>query len=217
MPVNHVIKSPKFAKAFTIAEVIIVLGIIGIVAAHTIPTLLVNYQKQVTITKLKKFYLDMNQAIALSSLENGPPDEWDFGGAFNETDTLKWFDTYLANYLKSTKTVKVTGGALFVYLPNGSKVRFVCLKPEMYTIFYPDGDKPVTKDSHYFWFFTKPADVKNAFIPIVVNTTGTGAVGSREYLTSDPTYGCKQGSFNSIDCAGLIMYDGWKIADDYPW
>lgn len=34
-----------FKKAFTLAEVLITLGIIGIVAAITIPNLIANYQK----------------------------------------------------------------------------------------------------------------------------------------------------------------------------
>ncbi len=39
---------------FTLAEVLITLGIIGVVAAMTIPTLVANYQKQVWVTQLKK-------------------------------------------------------------------------------------------------------------------------------------------------------------------
>ena len=40
--------------AFTLAEVLITLGIIGVVAAITLPTLIKNYQKQVYITQFKK-------------------------------------------------------------------------------------------------------------------------------------------------------------------
>ena len=40
--------------AFTLAEVLITLGIIGVVAAITLPTLIKNYQKQVYVTQLKK-------------------------------------------------------------------------------------------------------------------------------------------------------------------
>ena len=40
--------------AFTLAEVLITLGIIGVVAAITLPTLIQNYQKQVLVTQLKK-------------------------------------------------------------------------------------------------------------------------------------------------------------------
>ena len=40
--------------AFTLAEVLITLGVIGVVAAMTMPTLIKNYQKQVYVTQFKK-------------------------------------------------------------------------------------------------------------------------------------------------------------------
>lgn len=40
--------------AFTLAEVLITLGIIGVVAAMTLPVLIQNYQKQTYVTGLKK-------------------------------------------------------------------------------------------------------------------------------------------------------------------
>src|SRR5574344_429919 len=43
-------------NAFTLAEVLIVLSIIGIVAEMTIPTLKAKIDKQVYVTQLKKFY-----------------------------------------------------------------------------------------------------------------------------------------------------------------
>ena len=46
-------------KAFTLAEVLITLGIIGIVAAMTLPTLIGKYQKKQTVTQLKKAYRDI--------------------------------------------------------------------------------------------------------------------------------------------------------------
>ena len=42
------------AKGFTVAEVLITLGIIAIVAAMTLPSLVGKYQKQVTANRLKK-------------------------------------------------------------------------------------------------------------------------------------------------------------------
>ena len=44
--------NPK--QAFTLSEVLITLGIIGVVAALTMPTLMANYKKQVTVTQLKR-------------------------------------------------------------------------------------------------------------------------------------------------------------------
>lgn len=45
-----------FKLAFTLAEVLIVIGILGIVAEMTIPTLISSTDKQVETTQLKKFY-----------------------------------------------------------------------------------------------------------------------------------------------------------------
>lgn len=56
--------------AFTLAEVLITLGIIGVVAAMTIPTLVTNADKKATATKLKVFYSKINQAVKLSSAYN---------------------------------------------------------------------------------------------------------------------------------------------------
>jgi prepilin-type N-terminal cleavage/methylation domain-containing protein len=43
-------------NAFTLAEVLITSGIIGVVAALTMPSLIANYQGRGTVTKLKKAY-----------------------------------------------------------------------------------------------------------------------------------------------------------------
>ena len=69
---THVDMPPINAKGgFTLAEVLITLGIIGIVAAMTLPTLVQNYKKKELVTKLQKVYTVMNQAINLAEVENG--------------------------------------------------------------------------------------------------------------------------------------------------
>lgn len=50
-------------KAFTLAEVLIVLVTIGIIAAITIPNLINNYQKTQYVTKLKKAYANFNRVL----------------------------------------------------------------------------------------------------------------------------------------------------------
>lgn len=62
-------------KGFTLAEVLITLGIIGIVAAMTIPTLMANYQKTQYVTGLKKAYAQMTEALKLMSNDNGCPSD----------------------------------------------------------------------------------------------------------------------------------------------
>lgn len=57
-------------KAFTLAEVLITLGIIGIVAAMTLPTVINNIQDKQFRTMLKKQYSIINQAL-LMTYESG--------------------------------------------------------------------------------------------------------------------------------------------------
>ena len=72
-------RKPKFLiprrglkrAAFTLAEVLITLAIIGVVAALTIPSVIQNYTYRMTESKLAKFYSLMNQAILMSKIDNG--------------------------------------------------------------------------------------------------------------------------------------------------
>ncbi len=74
-------------EAFTLAEVLITLGVIGVVAAMTIPNLVNNYQEKVTIAKLKKFYSTFSQAYQMAVLEHGTFDEWGINPTTSNPDT----------------------------------------------------------------------------------------------------------------------------------
>ena len=68
--------SLKRKAAFTLAEVLITLGIIGIVAALTLPSLIQSYKERVTVTKVQKAYSILNQAFKRISEEYGEPQNW---------------------------------------------------------------------------------------------------------------------------------------------
>lgn len=53
----------NYSKGFTLAEVLVTLGIIGVVSAMTIPTLVKNHQRTVYVTQLHKVYNELNQAV----------------------------------------------------------------------------------------------------------------------------------------------------------
>ena len=57
--------------AFTLAEVLITLSILGVVAAISIPNIIQQYQKRVTITKLKKAYSQINQMASNIAINSG--------------------------------------------------------------------------------------------------------------------------------------------------
>lgn len=50
---------------FTLAEVLITLGIIGIVAAMTLPALTAKYEEKVLLTQVKKTYSTILNALPI--------------------------------------------------------------------------------------------------------------------------------------------------------
>ena len=65
----HLFTSKK--AAFTLAEVLITLGIIGVVAAITMPTIIKKYQQKVTVERLKSTYSIIMQAMESAKEEYG--------------------------------------------------------------------------------------------------------------------------------------------------
>ena len=63
----------KKKAAFTLAEVLITLGIIGIVAAMTLPTLIADYQKKVLETQYKKGVAVLSNGIQMIMAKNETP------------------------------------------------------------------------------------------------------------------------------------------------
>ncbi|MDR1327158.1 MAG: type II secretion system GspH family protein [Heliobacteriaceae bacterium] len=58
-------------KAFTLAEVLITLGIIGVVAALTMPSLIANHKKKVYVTGLRKAVNTWNNGLKLMLVTDG--------------------------------------------------------------------------------------------------------------------------------------------------
>ena len=90
--------------AFTLAEVLITLGIIGVVAAMTIPTLIANYQEKQTISRLQKTYATLKNAFEMGKVEYGDYSMWSWMRE-EETDetTEKFYNKYIFPHLKVSK------------------------------------------------------------------------------------------------------------------
>lgn len=87
---THVTNKVRFA--FTLAEVLITLGIIGIVAAMTIPNLIFNYKVKRTVSILREDQSIIAQVIKLSTEENGEPEGWQGQELLSEARTLTLVD-----------------------------------------------------------------------------------------------------------------------------
>ena len=206
-------------KGFTLAEVLITLGIIGVVAALTMPALISNYRKNVVVERLKKFYTVMNQAVLQATEEYGDWQQWDV------SEEKPLIDYYLKKYLKLLKTEQ-KGSRYYYYFPDGSMV-FPVFTGVTYSqkelIFCPVASRCEKRGTEKFIFvFNTVANNHN--LTIFKNPIEPYAwiwSGKREDLFKG-TFGCspdiadEDKNINDY-CATLIMIDGWKISKDYPF
>jgi len=111
---------------FTLAEVLITLGIIGVIAAMTIPTLVANYQQQVYVTELKKVYTELNQVFINYAAAEGCPGDLACTGMFDGASQEANIVNTLASYIKYSKNCGRSGTGpndcitTYKYLDNSS-------------------------------------------------------------------------------------------------
>lgn len=207
----------KRTIGFTLAEVLITLGIIGVVAALTMPVLIVNHQKKATVTKLKKFYSIMSQAILLAEVNNGEYPNWAPTQAMSSEQFIEWYNQYLDSHITSISKTRLdnvyskigfSDGSGFVAYANNSG-----LIPIMYCTELKYCDVETYDGIHSFLFFLTP-EKKESF--------GHFYAGCIDATREEMLRVCKYGYDGSPNksrhcCAGLIQYDGWEIKKDYPW
>jgi prepilin-type N-terminal cleavage/methylation domain-containing protein len=97
-------------KGFTLAEVLITLTIIGVVAALTIPGLVASYQEKVTVTQLKKVYTNFAQIYMMAQEENGPISTWCDGLPPQSPPCQQIGHDIITSYLKLSKDCAFAGG-----------------------------------------------------------------------------------------------------------
>lgn len=123
-------------KAFTMAEVLLVLGIIGVVAAITIPNLKDSADEQVYVAKAGKIYSEMETAFSRSSMKYGNVNDWS-GIANNTIGTavgskmVKYIDGSICGtganikcWVNDYTTNKTVNAAYKITLKDGASVAF---------------------------------------------------------------------------------------------
>ena len=218
--------------AFTLAEVLISLGIIGVVAALTIPNVVSNYKKKVVETRLAKLYSVLNQAVELSEEKNGACTTWEWGDINNHRDSAymeKWWKTYMADYIPNVQTVtknsvatsSISGnGSYLVYFKDGTALKIeaipgsyiwvvVYVKPQINTKNFNEGDvyqhDSMVSGRDYFSMFIMPSSKCSFDVNYYDNL-------SRNELIES----CKAPGNLGGTCMKMIKDTGWKIPDDYP-
>ena len=90
-----------YISAFTLSEVLITLGIIGIIAAMTLPALTGKYQQKVLASQFKKAYANLQTAINTVNSENGIPYECytiRYGIDYHVTECKDFWENVLKQY-----------------------------------------------------------------------------------------------------------------------
>ena len=96
---EHVGLSPIKARfGFTLAEVLVTLGVIGVIAAMTIPGLMSNYRKRQLQTQIKADVSIIQQAVRFAEYEDTSYDMAIQDGS--TASTKEWFDSFLGKHLK---------------------------------------------------------------------------------------------------------------------
>jgi len=88
-------------EAFTLAEVLITLGIIGVVASLTMPQIIDSYQKKITIERLKTSYSIIMQAMDRAKEDFGFDTTAWSGNEFNNEASINMYSLYFQPYLQT--------------------------------------------------------------------------------------------------------------------
>ena len=232
---------------FTLAEVLITLGIIGVVAALTLPALIQNYQKKATATSVKKAYSELNQIIERAKADYGDPSGWNY---YEQDNLAKWVQTYIEPYIKVVQhtdscptNVKCLGLALPAALkskPGGANStvgQYVVTKTGdsvAYAFFrYGGVYEPVTRVKVYirnprkyafvgkdvFTFVFDKNKANPMFQPYGMGTSREDLLAAKKMWAG----ACNKSAGGSgywtpgDACAAVIMLDNWEIKPDYPW
>lgn len=222
----------KRKSGFTLAETLITLGIIGVVAAITIPSLIAKYQKQVTATQLKVAYQFFSEAIERAKVDFGDPIQippeivLSYAGYSDSTDKI--LELYINPYIAGVEKYKgrqvriVSKSKEGTYIiPNYDHAYCVPQKGYCYVLFNhssnyrqltidingPKGPNVAGRD--VFTFNLSPLQQAPTFV-----ITGLAPIGSDSY---DKCSNTRSDAWNGVTCAREIILNNWKIPDDYPW
>lgn len=212
-------------RAFTLAEVLITLGIIGVVAAMTMPALIGNYQKKVVVERLKKVYTTMKQVESLAITDYGDISEWapdgtspiwspNPGTAIMKKFVLPYVDAIKIcepneceyKFKQSNGTESDVSSNIGFYLKDGSLIK----------IYAYHG----TSDTWGYYLVDINGDQKpnllgrDVFIAEFDLNNG-GRCGKESLFCFNPWDACKSDS--KLGCYKTIYKAGWQIKKDYPW
>ena len=202
-------------RAFTLAEVLIALVIIGVIAAITVPTIIANSKRSETSGRLKKFYSTLTQS-ATRAYALG--DSWEIWCEEASKDydtstrtTSEFANTHLLPHLSVSKT-GVENGKYTIYLSDGTNF-YITKEQCLHFFFDSNGGKAPNKSGRDQYRYTYcPDSVDRSIID-----AQTGVLIAYPWQAgktrSEALKACKN---NPDTCSKLLLMDQWEFKKDYP-
>ena len=228
-------------SAFTLAEVLITLGIIGVVAALTLPSVITNYQKKQTATQLKVAYQTISEAINRAKLDYGdtldvPENVYSTITIYtNNIDLSKlYLDPYFTGaHRYSGKSINIKdksnkGYFILNYAGSGYGDKNPLCTPKgfcywvinhnsnySHIIVDINGPKAPNIAGRDVFLFT----LNGAYVPGkgIVTIDSPKAVNRSGNTYTNECNNDTPGYWNGSSCAALIVNNNWEIPKDYPW
>ena len=232
--------------AFTLAEVLITLGIIGIVAALIMPAVITNYQKKEIAIKLKKDYSQINQVLQRINADYGDVQVFSYSpSVFVQNYILPYYNgaklyntPNVANRHEKAmcyhENDPLSGSGRSQYNDLGNSRGGYISTPFLggtISIELPDGT---------CLGFNSSTNISWANVQVFIDVNGSNKKPNTLgkdlfYFSYDPNtnsikpYGyqyeetyCGRAVPNGVmhrgaGCAMKIMRDNWEIKKDYPW
>lgn len=223
-------------KAFTLAEVLITLGVIGVVSAITIPGLLSNFRKKQLEVQIKANYSIIQQAVKFADYDGVSYEMAIKDGS--DASIKEWFDSFLGTHLKveqfcanakagcwhSKGIVKNLLGAAPRYeQENGIGGNIVTFKLANGAYFNVDGNSAAdmasfgidtTSDGLTFYFDANGDRKPNRFgkdVYIMVWTDKGLVPAGYNRSRSEVDANCLRG--DGYFCLQKVISSGWQISD----
>ena len=216
-------------RGFTLSEVLITIGIVGVIAVLVLPMAISNYQKRVYLTRIKYAYTVLSNAYISAQHELGDPSSWDWGEDNSGENLKRVLQTYILPYMNVMEVVPFADKYIGVRIKNGTTFMFVfdgCTNPETCNPVTLSTLRAVCSTKGLIATVGDPRrnysrsdfviDIKRANNRVDFFNWGNS---SRNSIKDHSRYGCSKNIEKSmrLNCGALIFHDGWEIKDDYPW
>ena len=229
-------KKLKFLFGFTLAEVLVTLGIIGVISAMTVPTLFQNYQKKSYVTQLHKVYNEVQQAAVAYMNDKNAINlrEAGFNNSNAVSDFVKFYfkiiqdcganavPCFADSYKKLSGVSTPVGGAeRYFVLSSGASVATIArdnaygdLVAEIWVDTNGKQGPNIVGRDFFIMYLYKNVIIDDINFEESSSDSGynlTSVPLSKEYRENLFTKYCKGGGEHRRGCFGKILNDNWEM------